>query len=646
MSTTATIQALGSIGTYTITNPLGIDDKGEITGIAGTLPSTVGFLWSPSGAHQLSPLAGQDITEGYSVNSQGEIVGLSGETSTTGGQGIVTAALWNSSSSIPINLGILPGDNGSIATHINDNGVVVGISLTSSTVYHGFIWQNGQLSQLSGLGGNQTEAIQINDAGQAVGFSATSDNVQHAVLWQNGQITELPNVGSNVVSSQATAINASGSVVGYSTYGTGPTMATLWASGKATQLATPFDATASVANEINDQGFIVGTMTYTGAAKIAVLWYDGIIVNLNTLLPANSGWFLSSATAINDQGQITGLGYLNNVQTAFELTLPTHMTVSAASATASLQDPYDFAVYGQVAVTDTAANVLANLSGLATLASEGHLGSITLTDSGTPLLQITAAQQTADAAVLKDISSGYALSVNNGGTITLSNSGTAQDTFLVPTANSTVIGAGYDILNLSQNPIASGSSAYTLTANADGSVNLATTGSSDHISGVLQIEFADKTVTVAANNSFGEYTALLYQGALGRTPDAPGLANWDALANALPSATRAMGVYGLSDASGNFNGSLSITAGFTNSAEFIAKYGSLNNTQFVTQLYTNVLDRAPDSGGLASWVTELNSGQSREHVLIGFAESAEAISNATNGFTGQSGAHAAWLFLV
>jgi hypothetical protein len=51
-------------------------------------------------------------------------------------------------------------------------------------------------------------------------------------------------------------------------------------------------------------------------------------------------------------------------------------------------------------------------------------------------------------------------------------------------------------------------------------------------------------------------------------------------------------VYALSNISGGYNGSLSIAAGFTNSTEFISKYGSLTNAQFVTDLYSNILDRA------------------------------------------------------
>jgi hypothetical protein len=62
---------------------------------------------------------------------------------------------------------------------------------------------------------------------------------------------------------------------------------------------------------------------------------------------------------------------------------------------------------------------------------------------------------------------------------------------------------------------------------------------------------------------------------------------------------------------------------FAASPEFTATYGSLNNTQFVTLLYNNVLGRAPDSAGLNGWVSLLNSGYTRGQVLLGFSDSAE-----------------------
>jgi hypothetical protein len=67
-----------------------------------------------------------------------------------------------------------------------------------------------------------------------------------------------------------------------------------------------------------------------------------------------------------------------------------------------------------------------------------------------------------------------------------------------------------------------------------------------------------------------------------------------------------------------------ISQNFATSAEFTGRYGSLSNAQFVTQVYQNVLGRAPDAGGLAFWLGQLNSGaMNRGAVMIGFSESPE-----------------------
>ncbi|MEI6543910.1 MAG: DUF4214 domain-containing protein, partial [Methylococcales bacterium] len=150
--------------------------------------------------------------------------------------------------------------------------------------------------------------------------------------------------------------------------------------------------------------------------------------------------------------------------------------------------------------------------------------------------------------------------------------------------------------------------------------------SNDTLTNIGFLKFDDTSAVIAAPNSINEEVALLYRGALGRTPDFGGLAYWDNVVSNLPSSTQALGVFSLSDTSGDHNGNGSIAAGFTQSAEFIHNYGNLTNNDFVTLLYANILDRTPDAGGLAFWLSNLTEGVSREHLLVGFAESAEAIS--------------------
>ena len=57
------------------------------------------------------------------------------------------------------------------------------------------------------------------------------------------------------------------------------------------------------------------------------------------------------------------------------------------------------------------------------------------------------------------------------------------------------------------------------------------------------------------------------------------------------------------------------------SQEYIDK--ATTNTEFVTMLYDVFLDRNPDSGGLAFWVSQLETAATRPGVLNGFIHSPE-----------------------
>lgn len=64
----------------------------------------------------------------------------------------------------------------------------------------------------------------------------------------------------------------------------------------------------TVAYAINDHGVIVG-QTYGVDASgdpfdHAFVYLNGQFQDLNTLIPAGSGWELTDATAVNDSGQI------------------------------------------------------------------------------------------------------------------------------------------------------------------------------------------------------------------------------------------------------------------------------------------------------------------------------------------------------
>jgi hypothetical protein len=78
---------------------------------------------------------------------------------------------------------------------------------------------------------------------------------------------------------------------------------------------------------------------------------------------------------------------------------------------------------------------------------------------------------------------------------------------------------------------------------------------------------------------------------------------------------------------GRYKGGMSLNAisqQFAASAEFVSKYGALNNAQFVTLVYQNVLGRQPDASGLAFWTGQLDSAAiDRGSMMTQFSESAE-----------------------
>jgi len=93
---------------------------------------------------------------------------------------------------------------------------------------------------------------------------------------------------------------------------------------------------------------------------------------------------------------------------------------------------------GSYSVLDSAANITANLNALESLAVSSTLASIALTDSTTPTITLTAAQQTADAAALAKITSPYNL-VITGGTVSAAVAATATSAVSVSDTSANVL---------------------------------------------------------------------------------------------------------------------------------------------------------------------------------------------------------------
>ena len=116
-----------------------------------------------------------------------------------------------------------------------------------------------------------------------------------------------------------------------------------------------------------------------------------------------------------------------------------------------------------------------------------------------------------------------------------------------------------------------------------------------------------RTSTIAAFTTSQSKVVRLYSAAFGRIPDVAGFAFWADVARQRSSLT-------------------AIAAQFQASPEFTLRYGpDLDNEAFVRLLYANVLDRAPDSGGLAYWLAQLDTTLTRNQILVAFSESPENI---------------------
>jgi probable HAF family extracellular repeat protein len=164
-------------------------------------------------------------------------------------------------------------------------------------------------------GGDYIQVSGINSNGDFVGTPFQSFQ---AVLFDGTphDLGVLPGASG----SSAAAINASGEVAGSSGRD-----AFLY-DGTMHDLGTIPGRNESIARDINDAGAVVGyafpnpSSNYS-PSQAAFLWTSGSgMVDLNSLINPAGGWLLTEADAINNAGQIAGLGLFGGKRHAFLLT--------------------------------------------------------------------------------------------------------------------------------------------------------------------------------------------------------------------------------------------------------------------------------------------------------------------------------------
>jgi probable HAF family extracellular repeat protein len=248
------------------------------------------------------------------------------------------------------------GPNGA-AVSINDFGQVTGVAEETTTdprcvapQTHDFeaaLWGPGKggIQKLRPFPGDTVGiGLWINDKGQVVGQSGLCNNTilpplangPRAVLWENGAVIDLGNLGGACMNGCKSAalgafgntplyISNRGLVVGLSTLAGEQTFhAFSWSkeTRKMQDLGTIPGDSASVAIGANDRGEVVGlSLDKTGSPR-AFLRRNGKMLDLNTLLPANSPIYALVAQFINASGEIAGFGVNSSGETHAFLATP------------------------------------------------------------------------------------------------------------------------------------------------------------------------------------------------------------------------------------------------------------------------------------------------------------------------------------
>jgi probable HAF family extracellular repeat protein len=227
------------------------------------------------------------------------------------------------------------GGNNGQASAINNRGQVAGYAengivdstcppgITNNRIDLPVLWHKGKAQALPTIGSDPDGvAYGINNQGQAVGYSGTCTVANYAVVWENGTATALPDLGDP--GAIAYAINSHGQIVGQAVNSDGTPLAALWQNNTATSLGglLPGDE-ASFATSINNRGQVVGSSFANGGWSHGLIWKNGVTIDLNTLFPASAHLFVISASNINDSGQIAGMAvetagpHANNIVHAF-----------------------------------------------------------------------------------------------------------------------------------------------------------------------------------------------------------------------------------------------------------------------------------------------------------------------------------------
>jgi len=172
-----------------VTAATALNDFGQVVGISGICDQAVGrfsaihsVLWEHGRPIEIGDFGGVAWNTPMAINQRGDVVGFANASAADGGNFNPRAFLWIRDQGIR-NLGAVPGDVTSQATGINEWRQVVGQSCDADDNCRGFLWQNGEMTDLNDLVvGDYDDAIttanDIDDLGRIMGQAFDADTGQ------------------------------------------------------------------------------------------------------------------------------------------------------------------------------------------------------------------------------------------------------------------------------------------------------------------------------------------------------------------------------------------------------------------------------------------------------------------------------------
>jgi probable HAF family extracellular repeat protein len=331
-----TVTDLGTLGGG-FSLAYGINNKGQVAGFSTLSGNTAGhsFVFENGLMTDLGTLGGPNSQSFANLNQATQVAG-SAETTTSDPNGedfcgfgthlICLGFVWQNGTMTPLDT--LGGNNGQAAA-INERGRLAGYAENAipdkncppPQVLHfrSVVWDQGGVHSLPLYKGDSDgAAFWINNRGDVVGASGSCAaynpdlglplQATHALLWTHGWVFDLGNLGGKINNS-ALAINDLGDVIGASDLpGDTYQHAFLWREGRMHDLGTLKGDVISAALGINDSGQVTGVSIDASGNLRAFLWQNGTMSDLNSLVSADSPLYLLHGFGINSAGQIVGFG--------------------------------------------------------------------------------------------------------------------------------------------------------------------------------------------------------------------------------------------------------------------------------------------------------------------------------------------------